>query len=380
MTAAVEVLEKNRDQGMAEMMQAWDQVKTHVAEKDDRVANFEAMLFRPRDNQMTLELSGMDQARELTPTAFRQIGTHLGIPAKYADKLMAEHPELMAWNLNELAHLHPDQTRMVRMLGQKVRAFLSNRYAPRDNFDLLEAILPTILASGSSYQVMSANVDENRLYLKFVSRNVYFDLSHQSHKFHESDVMFAGLCISNNEVGQGSTTVEPFFFNSWCENTAISVAAFRKYHVGRAWDPGEDVSRLLTEGTRRKTEEVFFDQVKDVVAASFDQLQFQESAQKWIQAKDQEIPRSAKVEAVVEKVGTRVGLDQKEREGVLDSLVKAAAHNGLNQYAVANAVTAQAKLADTYDRATDLERAGSKVIDITPRDWEATMATSQVVN
>lgn len=368
MLEALNKLDTLQGDGMIQLDQTWNRVKTMTREKDDFLVNHEAITMFPDQDQLQIRL-GQEEGRPLTKIAHRQMGTHLNIPAKYYDRLQDVHPQLLAFNVNELLRLNPEQKRMVRTLDGQVRALLSDRYQIRDNFDLLEAILPTLLEKGSGYQVMSANVDENRLYLKFISREVHFDLSDHSHKFHKSDVMFAGLCISNNEVGHGSTTVEPFFFNSWCNNTAIQMAAFTKYHVGRAWDPGDEVTKLFKDETRKAADQVFYSQVKDVVEASFDQATFSQAAQKWIEAKDDEISQETTVQAVVEKVADKIRLGEDEKAGVIDNLIRDAGHNGLNRYALASAVTAQAHKTENYDRKTDLEKAGASIIDLAIQEW-----------
>lgn len=75
--------------------------------------------------------------------AHRQIGSALGIPAKYYDKMRAENPELLAQNVNSWFTMTP-QKRMVRTLDGNARAFLSERYRRIDNAEIAEAVLPVL--------------------------------------------------------------------------------------------------------------------------------------------------------------------------------------------------------------------------------------------
>ena len=43
----------------------------------------------------------------------------------------------------------------------------------------------------------------------------------------------------------------------------------------------------------------------------------------------------------------------------------------LTQYGLLNAVTRQSKMAESYDRATELERLGGNIITLKPHEWRA---------
>ena len=63
----------------------------------------------------------------ITALFHRQLGATLGIPAKYYNKMQAEHPELLARNVNGWFHKTPSK-HTVRTLDGTARAFLSDRY------------------------------------------------------------------------------------------------------------------------------------------------------------------------------------------------------------------------------------------------------------
>src|SRR5215831_5348605 len=102
-----------------------------------------------KDDQRALVLKVGDRKFGVQNWAHGQIAEHLQIPARYYNRLRESEPELLAQNVNTLfAH---DVTRegdverrMVRVLDGKVRAVVSPKFFSLDNYDLLEAILPTI--------------------------------------------------------------------------------------------------------------------------------------------------------------------------------------------------------------------------------------------
>ena len=62
---------------------------------------------------------------DIADTAHRQIGTRLGIPAKYYGKMLTEHPDLLATNVNAWFEREPTE----RMLRYSPLCFpLSVRY------------------------------------------------------------------------------------------------------------------------------------------------------------------------------------------------------------------------------------------------------------
>lgn len=55
---------------------------------------------------------------DIADTAHRQIGTRLGIPAKYYGKMLTEHPDLLVTNVNAWFEREPTE-RMLRVLGRE---------------------------------------------------------------------------------------------------------------------------------------------------------------------------------------------------------------------------------------------------------------------
>lgn len=106
----------------------------------------------------------------ITPYAHGQFADHLGIPKRYYDRMRAEQPGLLASNLNTWLHAAPGEKRMVRTLDGRARAFLSPKYRPLDNFDLADAVLPTLVGLG--VEVLSAELTETRMYIKGVLRGL----------------------------------------------------------------------------------------------------------------------------------------------------------------------------------------------------------------
>ena len=85
------------------------------------------MLSLTNDQTHTTTILGVNDI------AHTQIGTALGIPKAYYDKMRRENPELLSQNVNSWFQKDPKE-RMIRTLDNDVRAFLSKQYRRIDNY------------------------------------------------------------------------------------------------------------------------------------------------------------------------------------------------------------------------------------------------------
>ena len=104
---------------------------------------------------------------------------------------------------------------------------------------------------------------------------------------------------------------------------------------------------------------------RDVVKAAFDEKMFESNVNKLRDTTDRKLEGNP-VKAV-EVLGNSTGLLQGEQEGILRKLIEGA---DLSQYGLVNAVTAYSQDVDSYDRASDLEELGGKIVDLTPEEWK----------
>src|SRR5215213_6315998 len=104
-------------------------------EKRDFIADTRKMRVTP---DLRLEFGDGAQAFGINEVAHDQIGKVVGIPSQYYDRMRTEAPDLLATNIDRWFEKYPSK-QMVRTLGPTARAFLSDRYRPLDNADLLEA-------------------------------------------------------------------------------------------------------------------------------------------------------------------------------------------------------------------------------------------------
>ena len=301
----------------------------------------------------------------INEVAHNQIGSNLGIPSKYYDKMRHENPELLAQNVNSWFQKDPKR-RMVRTLDGVTRAFLSDRYRRIDNAEIASAVLP-IIADMPDAKIESCEVTDERMYIKVVNPRLTTEVV-------PGDIVQSGMMITNSEVGLGSMTIQPLVYRLVCKNgMVVNDAKTRKYHVGRGNEALEDFT-LYSDATLMADDRALLMKVQDTVKAVVDQTRFDKVVQMMKQAKDAKIV-TANIPAMVELAGTDFGYTKKEGEGILDYLIRG---GDLTLYGLANATTRFAQDVQSYDRSTALESVGYSILGMSATQWNKLNAAERV--
>lgn len=299
--------------------------------------------------------AGSHEQYDIQDTAHRQLGERTGIPAKYYDRMREEAPGLLADNVNNWLHSDP-RRRMVRMLDGNARAILSDRYQRIDNWDVAETALP-ILREVVDLSIQSCEITERRMYLKAVSPRVRGEVT-------VGQEVQAGVVISNSEIGHGSVNIQPMVFELICLNGMIRPSALRKYHVGAQVEAGE-LEQLFTDKTKKAEDSVTLMKIRDVIQGVLDADNFQEYIESLRETKERKITGNP-VKAI-ETLGKAQSLTEGEQGGVLRHLIEG---GDLSQWGVIRAVTRSSQDVADYDRATELEQLGGKLVDLSPDQWQ----------
>ncbi len=314
-------------------------------------------------------LVGVDSAQplELTTLAHRQLGEFCGIPAQYYDRMKAEQPQLLDTNVNGWLQKEAAQKRTIRVLDGRVRAFLSDKYRTLENYDLFQAVYPAL--RDRELIIISCEITERRLYVKAIDKNITKAIP-TGQKLGEGhfriDTLSPAITISNSEVGGGSLSVELGIFTDGCTNLVFfSNKALKKYHIGGKGDVGADMQQVLTDETKRVSDAATWMQLRDVVGAAFDQAKFQTMADEIAGTVEDRITNDPM--EVIESTAKRFGLAETEKTSVLRHLIEG---GDLTRYGVFNAVTRAAEDAESYDRATELERIGGQIVELPRNDWQ----------
>ena len=307
--------------------------------------------------ELVIEEGGGKVRYGVTPLARRQLADKLRIPHAYFERMREEQPVLLDRNVNTWLQ-SDDERRMLRTLDGQVRAVLSDRYRRLDNYDLAESVLP-ILQQLPEVQFESVELTDTRMYLKCITSRLSCEMA-------PGDVVQAGVVISNSEVGQGTLSVQPLLFRLVCRNGLIAAdRSLRKTHVGRTLGTEDEGIQVYQDDTLRADDQAFFLKVRDVVQAAVSEATFLQTAHKL--QKTLKIPLVGDPVKTVEVLAQRYTLNDAERAGVLRALVSGA---DLTGYGLVNAVTHYSQQVEDYDRATEFEALGGKLIELSAPEWK----------
>lgn len=287
--------------------------------------------------------------------AHRQLASHLSIPQNYYNLMLKEKPELLSVNVNEWLAGSKDR-RMLRTLDGEARAFLSDRYKRIDNYDIAQATLP-IISEIPDVQIVSCNLTPGKMYIKALNPRLFDDVC-------PGDTVQAGIIISNSEVGLGAVNIQPLVYRLVCENgMVINDAVNRKTHLGPTISDNEIF--YYSKETVETDDKAFLLKIKDSVRAAVDETRFRMAVEDMRIAKSTPM-NTTDVPEFVRLTSRTFGITENEEKGVLQHLIEG---GDLSLYGLANAVTRFSQDVESYDRATDLESIGYKILTMPKKQW-----------
>ena len=340
--------------------------------KVDYLADTRDMRFSVSGDDLSLEIKGADELA-MRESAHGQFANRLGVPKKYYDRMRSEAPDLLVRNLNHWLEAEPAK-RFVRTLDRGVRAFLSDRYRPLDNWDFANAVLPAITECGG--EIASCAITETQLYLKVTRPDMVAEIlpvgveSIEWGKGNDTvDIVEAGLILGNSEVGGRALYLEPGIHTRKCTNMAVfRDDLLRRNHSGSqlkiGGDGASETGRYLTTETRAAADKALWLEVRDTTKAAMDGRIFDDYVERLRVARG--VSLQASPTEVVKVVSSRLDLSEGEGESVLEHLI---AGGDLTQYGLHSAVTRASQDVADYGRATELEYLGGDVISLSPDDW-----------
>ena len=280
-----------------------------------------------------------------------------------------EYPATTRFDAQGNAPAHSRQ--LFRMLNGKdgrdgvIRTMLSSKYKLLDDMPAVDALtraLESELSDTSGFYLESAHVGETSTRMKFVNTNLAVEIDG-----HPVNYM---LDIVNSETGTTSFKMNEGYFCQWCTNGAIKRQITRSIHVGMAKD------EYASEHTIKKEGELLWSQIGDAVEASMKQETMDKLAEQIIDAKKVTFNQPEKL---AEDVTKKFKLSDYESNGFLANLLKDADQFGMNKWGASNALTSVAKSVKDYDRATELEEQGAKLLEVPASYFEKHTQKAHVV-
>ena len=277
--------------------------------------------------------------------AASQLSSIARIPYSYYRRLELEYPELLDQNVNTLlAKL--GKNRLVRTLGGKVRAILSDRYRKIEHETVMETLLP-ILDSIKGCEVVSSSLTADRLYLKAVC------------KFEKSEVKVGdsvawGIVLTNSVTGCSSIVLQPFAMVLKCTNGMVLP---RYYGSTRHIHLGKQIIDIETYDSLYDSEK---DNLPTIIRGEIQSILNPESynsvVEKMRAATEIHIPYFINT---LEKIVALYSLSETEKE-LISYYYNVGKDYSL--WGLVNSVTETSKYAKSYTRAHELETIGSQLL------------------
>lgn len=302
-----------------------------------------------------LEINGVGMFN-VNPLAHEQIGSKLGIPRDYYKRMQSEAPDLLDANVNRWLR-SSDDTRFVRTQANNVRAILSDKYKPRENYGLASTIIPIFLKAGD-IQVVSSNVTDQNMYIKVISHELQGEVK-------VGQIVKGGVLVRNSEVGCGAFELSMFVLTLACMNGMIRENSMREVHVGKRLKNGDENNMIYSQATIEADNKAFLMMVEDTMKYAFNRQKFDEELVKYRRAAENPL-NTRQITETIEDVTKRYSLTQTEGKDVLSRLLQG---GDMSQWGLAGAVTNLAADVSDYERSTELERIGGKIIDLQPAQW-----------
>jgi len=335
------------------------EIERQAKMKKDYVIPTNMLEMTSEDNKFQLQFeNGEINKPNINPTCHGQLGTHTNIPTKYYNKMMEEAPQLLTSNVNHWLQKNPTK-RMVRTLDNTARAFLSDRYRILDNDQVLSLSINALQSIPGGVTVASCEVTEKRLYLKCTIPSIEMEIK-------KGDPVRAGFIISNSEIGLGALSGQYFIERLVCLNGMIVPEySMRKYHIGRATGNGsEGAIEYFKDDTLEADDKALMLKLRDTISTLADRAHLASVVGKLQETTEKKVEDPIHA---IEEVQKRFQLNNDEKNSVLMNLIQG---GDLTQYGIINAVTRTASDIESYDRATEFEKMGGDIIEMSPKDWK----------
>lgn len=354
-------------------------VKTEVLRRAGAKRDF---IVRPRS--MALQVEGDDSVTLSTPTPEGRVGFEVNdnahealaaftkIPQQYYERLRTTAPALLASNVNTWLQ-RSDGARMVRILDNKVRHIASDKFnREMENEDLAGPLFDVLERINA--EIVSCEITDVKFYVKAVDRTIHREVTRQtgrrlgdgSHAFFK-DVLLPAIVVSNSEVGRGALNVRRSILTQGCTNLAVMrEQGIRKSHVGARHQLSESLGGVeLSDRTNKLKGAALISELRDVINGTFDERTFDANVKRIQGMVDDRI--EGDLDEVIDVTRSTFKMTENEAKLVKRHLIEGA---DLSRYGLFNAITRTAEDLPDYDRASDFERLGGDVIELSPNEWK----------
>ena len=359
---------------------------------DDRLAPADRLKLVAKDQQ------GHEFGLRVLDGAHEQLAQKLDVPRKFYDRLLTDHPDLLAHTVGALLQREPAAF-MLRMLNPlysdtmretagrmgahyAVRAIVSDRYRPLDHAGLMNVLVEE--ARARDLLLADWHLDDRRFSARFSGPERTVAQIREAHGFKAegdnyhrvengvdlawvNEVLSFGVEVTNSETGHGSLAVRQFSRVLRCLNAYVRDEQHRTVHVGRKQTKDADTF-LVSAETQRLEAAVQFGRVKDRFIDAVSATRQTHMAKAFANAMGHvlELPPEVPALRFIDAVGLTFEMTDREREVLQDEFVSELTVTNATHpsaFNVAQAMTATAQRVETFTRRQEVEAIGWRIIE-----------------
>tara|TARA_R100001163_G_scaffold63934_1_gene56932 strand:- start:504 stop:1955 length:1452 start_codon:yes stop_codon:yes gene_type:complete len=302
------------------------------------------------DQETLVKMNALDEYRTLSSILLQLTKHYIKFPPHSVHGLREVERMIRTYSQTDI----PTENGNTGHYGM-LRSFHSGQYKKLDNVQLVKALFDALTAQGidfesndSGLQLKSANIGEDKMYLKFVNTNIGGTIDGK-----DINYMFVA---SNSETSQGKLSVKEGTFVQICSNGMIRENIMSATHRG-----AKGIAREYSSDTIAAQNDVLWKELRDDISTAMTQ-EHMDKILSDIEGTTQ--VQFTEPKKVVETVSKTVKLSEKETELVYANLLSDESDFGMSQWALSNAVTKAAQSVSSYERSTELEGLGDQILKI----------------
>lgn len=309
-----------------------------------------------------------------------------GIPVRYLRRLAADHPDLLATNVNTLLWRDARGNVLVRAIygsddahpGSSgiVRAIKSDRFACYDNLDLVFSVLSGVREAGlaaDQIEWRGADLADDKLWLRIVApeiavdapnllagyRSPYAGTAHGGEAAENPYLVHAGFVVQNDETGGSALSIRGELRVKICDNGLIvDMGAMRQIHMGARLGEGQIT---WSADTREANATLIAKQCRDAVQAFLTRDYVAGAVAELEKDSGHELDKPADTIALVAR---ELSYSDAEQEAILSCFTKS---GQCTSGGIMQAVTAAAQGIDDVARANDFAATGVAAMRVASR-------------
>lgn len=313
------------------------------------------------DNNLFIPKYAYNEVEEyrISDHAHQQLANRLDIPKKYYDR-MTEIPGLRKENVNAWLN-KSNGFNTVRTLDGTVRAFLSDRYKPVDNYIVLAGFLPVM--KEMNVQVKSCSLTERKMYIQVVFPKLQEEVV-------PGDPVQLGVVISNSEVGCGAVAIKTILWRLVCSNGMVGENVIRRYHAGRRIGNVIEDYDIFSDETILAELEVFKKKLRDMLAACITTAYLGTIVEQFRKAAESKI---MDVPSTLKNVTKEYGFTNDEETKILMNTgaeKSRLSNHSVTRWNLANSITALAHEIEDPERQYFVEKTGYEIATMPEKKWQ----------